>query len=49
MAAGQIDRQPVDPLAHVLLAALLEAATLVAEGRDRAEVGAIVERMLERL
>lgn len=49
MDAGQVDRQPVDPLAHVLLAALLEAATLVAEGRDRAEVGAIVERMLDRL
>ncbi len=49
MAAGRIDRQPVEPLAHVLLAALLEAATLVAEGADQAEVSALVERMLERL
>ena len=35
---GQIARQPVEPLARLLLAALLEAATLVAEG-DRPSRG----------
>jgi hypothetical protein len=49
MAAGSIARQPVEPLAHVLLAALLEAATLVADGADRAEVDGVVERLLEGL
>ena len=49
MADGAIARQPVEPLAHVLLAALLEAATLVADGADRAEVDAVVERMLDGL
>jgi len=49
MAAGQLEERPVDPLAHVLLAALLEAATLVAEGADRAEVGDVVEHLLEHL
>ena len=49
MDAAQIDRQPVEPLAYVLLAALLEAATLVAEGGDRADVAAVVERLFERL
>jgi AcrR family transcriptional regulator len=49
MATGAIARQPVEPLARVLLAALLEAATLVAEGADRAEVDAIVERTLAGL
>jgi AcrR family transcriptional regulator len=49
MATGAIARQPVEPLARVLLAALLEAATLVAEGAERAEVDAIVERTLAGL
>ena len=49
MAAGQIERQPVEPLARVLLAALLEAATLVAQGSDRDQVATVVERMLSRL
>jgi AcrR family transcriptional regulator len=49
MAAGQIAEQPLDPLAHLLLAAVLEAATLVAEGADEEEVGAVVDSMLERL
>ena len=47
--AGQITARPVDPLARVLLAALLEAATLVGEGADRTEVAAIVEAMLDAL
>jgi len=49
MAAGVIDAQPVEPLARIVMAALHEAATLVADGADRAEVGAVVERFLERL
>jgi len=53
MAEGSIVSQPVDPLAHMLLAALNEAAMLVALADDpasaRAEVGAAVERLLTRL
>lgn len=49
MDAGLIARRPVEPLAHILLAALHEAATLVADGADRDEVGAVVEWFLERL
>jgi AcrR family transcriptional regulator len=53
MDAGEIDRQPVDALAHVLLAALHEAVLLVARADDqaeaRAEVGVIIERVLARL
>ena len=49
MAAGHIARQPVEPLAHIVLAALHEAATLVADGADRDEVGAVVDRLLEGL
>jgi AcrR family transcriptional regulator len=49
MTAGLIDVQPVEPLAHMLLAALHEAAILVADGADRSEVGATVERMISRL
>ena len=53
MDAGEIDEQPVEPLAHVLLAALHEAVLLVARSDDQAaargEVGEIMERMLARL
>jgi AcrR family transcriptional regulator len=53
MDAGLIDRQPVPPLAHLLLAAFNEAAMLVANADDptttRAQVGATVERLLGRL
>jgi len=49
MATGRIDQQPLEPLAHVVLAALHEAATLVADGADRDDVGAVVERFVERL
>ena len=49
MDAGLIERQPLEPLAHVLLAALHEAATLVADGGDRDEIGAVVEGFLARL
>lgn len=53
MDAGQIERRPVEPLAHMLLAALTEAAMLVAGSADpdrtRAEVGAIIDRLLASL
>jgi len=53
MQEGSIAEQPVDPLAHMLLAALNEAAMLVALADDpasaRTEVGAAVERLLTRL
>ena len=53
MAAGLIERQPVDPMAHMLLAALNEAAMLVAQAGDhgatRAEVGVALDRLLSRL
>lgn len=49
MDAGQIARQPVGPLARVLLAALLEAATMIAQGGDRDEVGGVVDRLLGTL
>jgi AcrR family transcriptional regulator len=53
MAAGQIEEQPVEPLAHVVLAALNEAALLVAGSDDpkttRRDVGRLLDRLLARL
>ena len=53
MEAGQIARQPMRPLAHVLMGALDEAAMLVARADDteaaRAEVGATLASLLEGL
>ena len=49
MDTGRIDQQPLEPLAHLVMATLHEAATLVADGADRGEVGQIVERMIARL
>jgi len=53
MAAGVVPRRPVQPLAHILLAALNEAAMLVANAPDpvatRAEVGHEVEALLAHL
>jgi AcrR family transcriptional regulator len=53
MDAGQMEHQPVEPLAHMLLAALNEGAMLVAQADDqaaaRAEVGAAVDKLLDRL
>ena len=50
---GLIPDQPIEPLAHMLLAALMEAALLVAGApkprRARKEVGETVDRLLERL
>jgi AcrR family transcriptional regulator len=51
--AGAIARQPVRPLAHVLMGALDEAALLVARAKDpeqmRAEVGRTLDFLLDSL
>ena len=53
MDAGQIEPQPVRPLAHILIGALDEAAMLVARADDveatRREVGEALERYLQAL
>jgi Na+-translocating ferredoxin:NAD+ oxidoreductase RnfD subunit len=53
MEAGLIREQAVEPLAHVLLAGLLEGALYVARGEDaaaaRAEVGAAVDGIIAGL
>lgn len=53
MREGAIDRQPVDPLAQVVIGALNEAALVIARApsaaRARAEIGAAVDRLLEGL
>lgn len=52
MDAGAIRRQPLRPLAHLLLGALDEAALLLARSDDpatRAEVGAVVDALIEGL
>ncbi len=53
MDAGGIPRQPVAPLAHVLIGALDEAALYVARADDpeqaRTEVGAVVRRVVGAL
>ncbi|MFL5845962.1 MAG: TetR/AcrR family transcriptional regulator [Solirubrobacteraceae bacterium] len=53
MASGALRPAPVDPLAHVIIGALDEAALYVARAadRDRAlrETGEIVERLLDSL
>jgi AcrR family transcriptional regulator len=53
MDAGLIEKQPLEPLAHLLFGALTEAGLMIARAEDveaaRAEVGASVERLLEGL
>lgn len=53
MESGVLDRQPVDPLAHMVLGALNEAALAMVRADDvqeaRTEVGAAIERLLEGL
>ena len=53
MEAGAIERQPVRPLAHLVLGAIDEAGMLVARaddgGRTRREVGDAVQRFLDTL
>jgi AcrR family transcriptional regulator len=53
METGAIRRQPLEPLTHLLLAALHEAALYVARSADqaaaRAEVGTTVEHLVDGL
>jgi AcrR family transcriptional regulator len=53
METGLIERQPVDPLAHLLVGALDEAAMYISRADDagaaRREMGESVERMLSGL
>jgi AcrR family transcriptional regulator len=53
MDAGRISAAPLDPLAHMLLGAMNEAALVVANAarpkRARAEVGEAVDMLLRRL
>lgn len=53
MDAGLIERQPVEPLAHLLLGALSEAGVMLASADDvqaaRLEVGASLDRLLSGL
>jgi AcrR family transcriptional regulator len=48
-AAGRLVIGPVEPLAHVLLGAMHEAATQIAEGADEATLVGLVEGILVRL
>jgi AcrR family transcriptional regulator len=51
--AGLIAKQPVDPLAHLVIGALSEAAVVIAQAEDttaaRAEMGAALERLMAGL
>jgi AcrR family transcriptional regulator len=53
IAQGLIDKQPAQPLAHVIFGALHEAALVIARAEDkeraRAEVGQVIQRMLAGL
>jgi hypothetical protein len=49
MDAGVIARQPLTPLAHLLLGALDEGALLVARAADPATARAEVEEVIDRL
>jgi AcrR family transcriptional regulator len=50
MEAGLIDEQPIDPLAHLVIGALSEAAVVIAQAEDteaaRAEMGTALERLM---
>jgi AcrR family transcriptional regulator len=50
MEAGLIEEQPVDPLSHLVIGALSEAAVVIAQAEDteaaRAEMGAALERLM---
>jgi AcrR family transcriptional regulator len=53
MAAGVVRRRPVEPLAHLILGSVIEAALLVANSDDpagrRAEVGSALDDLLRGL
>jgi hypothetical protein len=50
---GRLPQQPVEPLAHVLIGALDEAALYLARAEDpvraRTEVGAVLDALLDAL
>ena len=49
MDAGLIAEQPVEALARLFMAMLLEAATMIAEGADRDEVATAFTHFMEAL
>jgi AcrR family transcriptional regulator len=53
MDAGQLDRQPVGPLAHLILGATYEASMAIARDKDaaraRKRIGAALNRLLQGL
>ena len=53
IASGRVPRQPVEPLAHVLLGALREAALFLAAASDpvqaRRDIGAVIDRLIQSL
>jgi Na+-translocating ferredoxin:NAD+ oxidoreductase RnfD subunit len=53
MDAGAIERRPLDPLAHVIMGALMETGLFVARAEDvqaaRAEGGEVLSALLESL
>jgi ATP-dependent Zn protease len=53
MEQGLIDEQPVEPLAHLIRAALNEAALVLARSPEpkaaRPEIGAAVDRLISGL
>jgi AcrR family transcriptional regulator len=53
ISVGRIPEQPVEPLAHVLIGALDEAALYIARAGDRvqarADIGAVIDRLVDGL
>jgi len=53
ISVGRVAPQPVEPLSHVLIGALDEAALYIARAEDptqaRREVGAVIDRLVEAL
>jgi AcrR family transcriptional regulator len=52
MAAGRVPHQPVEPLAHIILGALREAALFLAHRREpnaRREIGAVIDALIRSL
>lgn len=49
IAAGLVEDQPVEPLAHLVLGALSEAGMVIAESEDREAARALMGESLDRL
>ena len=49
MRSGQLRRQSVDLVAHILLSALIEAAMVIASSKEKSDTRAQAQRVLERL